>query len=65
MFNVLTVRYGNISPYIHDRRLERSPRKRRFECSNPSRDRPIVKTDSDSSTAKCSAIGLSGTDPRR
>ena len=34
--------------------LERSPRKRKVGCSNPSRDRP----GSDSSTAKRSAIGV-------
>ena len=38
--------------------LERSPRKRKVVCSNPSRDRPKLKKKpgNDSSTAKCTAI---------
>ena len=48
-------------------RFERSPRKRKVGCSNPSRERPleVVKTGSDSSTAKRSAAGVSVTGPRK
>ena len=41
--------------------LTRSPRKRKFRCLNPSRDRLNVKTGSDTSTAKRSAICVSVT----
>ena len=46
--------------------LERSPRKRKVGCSNPSRDRPnFVKTGSDSSTAKRSVLRVNVMGPRR
>ena len=47
--------------------LERSPRMRKAGCSNPSRDilLKVVKTGSDSSTAKHSALGVSVSGPRR
>ena len=32
---------------------------------SPSHDKPVLKTDSDSFTAKCSAIGVSVMGPRR
>ena len=64
---VLTVfsrRYG--APRRWRSGLERSPRKRKVGCSNPSRDRPkSLKRGSDSSTAKRSALGVSVTGPRR
>ena len=45
--------------------IERSPRTRKVGCSDPSRDRPLVKLGSDSSIAKSSATGVSVTCPRR
>ena len=44
---------------------ERSPRKRKVACSNPTSDKPVVKTGSESSTAERSALGVSVTGPRR
>ena len=46
--------------------LQRYPCNREVVCLNPSRDRSkIVKTGSDSSTAKRSELGVSVKDPRK
>ena len=57
---------------IAPRRLERSPRKQKVGCSNPSRDRftrptscTVVQTESDSSAAKRSARSVIVTGHRR
>ena len=48
--------------------IEASPRKWKVGCSNPSRDRPKSLNQvhcSDSSTSKCSTLGVNVTGPRR
>ena len=50
------------SPWRWRSGFERSPLKRKIGCSNPSRDRQVVKS---SSTAKRAATGVSVTSPRR